>query len=407
MTPYYYPTRKCYRVQVPAEHSETGKRYPKYFKTEPAAQEFIDGLLNKKGIMREVIVTEADRTILEFAKKQLDGGAVDLLKAADYYKKHFLSVSKTGTMQEMCDAFYAFQVSERCCQKTLADDRYRLKEFVKAFGHLDPRELKPSDLFNWVHGFTAGNQSNMFKAAKKLLRWAKRTGYLGIDLMNDMERPDSESSKGFLKIPDFERLLRVCAGIDPLPRAPANLKPQYGYKIITDFRPALAVFVLGGFAGMRACELMKVYANDQVIQWEDIKWEKHHIHVRDVVAKQTRRDSDQRFIPLEPAVVAWLKGIAKPSGPVVQFAESAFREYRRQLLARLKITFPINALRNSYASYSYSFRSGGEVAKAMGDLEETVRRHYIEGMEPDTGLAWFALRPEGSKIVAFQDAVAV
>jgi hypothetical protein len=184
----------------------------------------------------------------------LDGGAVDLLKVADNYKKHFLSVSKTGTMQEMWDAFYAFQISEGCCQKTLADDRCRLKKFVKAFGHLDPRELKPSDLFNWVHGFTAGNQSNMFKAAKKLLRWAKRTGYLGIDLMDDMEWPDSESSKGFLKIPDFESLLRVCAGIDPLPRAPANLKPQYGYKIITDFRPALAAFVLGGFAAMNATD---------------------------------------------------------------------------------------------------------------------------------------------------------
>ena len=158
---------------------------------------------------------------------------------------------------------------------------------------------------------------------------------------------------------------------------------------------------------MRACELVKVYANDQVIQWEDVKWEKHHIHVREVVAKQTRRDSDQRFIPLEPAVAAWLKGIAKTSGAVVEFAESAFREYRRQLLARLKITFPINALRNSYASYSYSFRSGGEVSKSMGDLEETVRRHYIEGMEPDTGLAWFAIRPDCNKIVTFPVAVAV
>ena len=74
---------------------------------------------------------------------------------------------------------------------------------------------------------------------------------------------------------------------------------------------------------------------------------------------KTRRDNDQRFIPLEPAVVAWLKPIAKTSGPIVEFAESAFREYRRQLLARLKIVFPINALRNSYASYSYSIRSGG------------------------------------------------
>jgi hypothetical protein len=96
----------------------------------------------------------------------------------------------------------------------------------------------------------------MFKAAKKLLRWAKRTGYLGIDLMDDMERPESESSKEYLKIADFERLLRCCAGIDPLPPTPADLNPQY-------------------------------------------------IHIRNEVAKQTRRDSDQRFIPLEPAVAAW------------------------------------------------------------------------------------------------------
>jgi integrase len=406
MTPSYYPTRKCYRVQVPAKFSETGKRYPKYFESKTAADDFTAGLLNKRGMLQEVIVNEADRTILEFAKKQLDGGAPDLLRAVDYYKKHFLSVSKTGTMQEMCDAFYAFQVSEGCCQKTLADDRYRLREFVKAFGQFDPRELKPADLFNWVHAFTPGNRSNMFKAAKKLLRWAKRTGYLGIDLMDDMERPESESSKEYLKIADLGRLLRCCAGIDPLPPIPADLKPQYGYKIITDFRPALPVFILGGFAGMRSCELMKVYASDEVVQWDDIKWGKNHIHIRDEVAKQTRRDNDQRFIPLEPAVVAWLKPTAKTSGQVVEFAESAFREYRRQLLARLKITFPINALRNSYASYSYSIRSGREVAKAMGDLEETVRRHYIEGMEPDTGLAWFSIRPEGNKIVAFQSVVA-
>jgi hypothetical protein len=43
----------------------------------------------------------------------------------------------------------------------------------------------------------------------------------------------------------------------------------------------------------------------------------------------------------------------------------------------------------------------------MGDLEETVRRHYIEGMEPDTGLAWFGIQPDGKKIVAIQDVVAV
>ena len=94
------------------------------------------------------------------------------------------------------------------------------------------RSAEISDLFNWIHAFTPGNRSNMFKAAKKLLRWAKRTGYLGIDLMENMERPEAESSKEYLKIPDFKRLLRCCAGIDPLPPIPADLKPQYGYKSI-------------------------------------------------------------------------------------------------------------------------------------------------------------------------------
>jgi hypothetical protein len=78
-------------------------------------------------MLREVIVNEADRTILEFAKKQLDGGAPDLLRAVDYYKKHFLSVSKTGTMQEMCDAFYAFSqrglLPENSCRRPIPVER--------------------------------------------------------------------------------------------------------------------------------------------------------------------------------------------------------------------------------------------------------------------------------------------
>ncbi len=182
--------------------------------------------------MREVIVNEADRTILEFAKKQLDGGAPDPLKAVDYYKKHFLSVSKTGTMQEMCDAT---GVSSQSQSAVWLQDHHR---------------LPPSS-----HGI-----------------------YLG-------------------------------------------------------------------------------------------------------------------WIPLEPAVLAWLKPMAKTSGPVVEFAESAFREYRRQLLARLKITFPINALRNSYASYSYSIRSGGggkSDGRFRGNHSPTLHRRH--GTGHGLGVVWHPAR---------------
>ena len=39
----------------------------------------------------------------------------------------------------------------------------------------------------------------------------------------------------------------------------------------------------------------------------------------------------------------------------------------------------------------------------MGDLEETIRRHYVEGMEPDTGLAWFGIPARWQEDRAFSE----
>ena len=33
----------------------------------------------------------------------------------------------------------------------------------------------------------------------------------------------------------------------------------------------------------------------------------------------------------------------------------------------------------------------------MGDNEATVMRYYVKKLEPDTGQAWFAVRPETNK----------
>ena len=55
----------------------------------------------------------------------------------------------------------------------------------------------------------------------------------------------------------------------------------------------------------------------------------------------------------------------------------------------MKIKLPENCLRNSYATYALTFRSLGDVAKAMGDAASTVKRNYTQTLEPDTGLAWF------------------
>ena len=55
----------------------------------------------------------------------------------------------------------------------------------------------------------------------------------------------------------------------------------------------------------------------------------------------------------------------------------------------MRIKLPENCLRNSYATYAQTFRSLGDVAKAMGDQEATVKRYYIETLEPNVGHEWF------------------
>jgi hypothetical protein len=41
LTPGYHKHAKCWRVQVPATESETGKRVTEYFKTKNEAEDFI------------------------------------------------------------------------------------------------------------------------------------------------------------------------------------------------------------------------------------------------------------------------------------------------------------------------------------------------------------------------------
>jgi hypothetical protein len=66
---------------------------------------------------------------------------------------------------------------------------------------------------------------------------------------------------------------------------------------------------------------------------------------------------------------------------------------RRKLAAIMKIKLPDNCFRNSYATYGLTFRSLGDVAKAMGDAEATVKRYYTETLEPGTGRKWFEVTP--------------
>jgi hypothetical protein len=73
---------------------------------------------------------------------------------------------------------------------------------------------------------------------------------------------------------------------------------------------------MAGFAGLRRSELVREYAEDQVLRWEDINWQKQLITVRHEVAKQpSRKLGNRRFIPMEAALVHWLGPYRKKERP--------------------------------------------------------------------------------------------
>jgi integrase len=161
--------------------------------------------------------------------------------------------------------------------------------------------------------------------------------------------------------------------------------------------PELIPFLaMAGFAGLRRSELVREYAEDQVLRWEDINWQKQLITVRHEVAKQTsRKMGNRRFIPMEAALLHWLSPYRKEEGLLIPMVDSAVRRRMKKLRLASKVNPPTNALRHSYASYwlARSSKEGlGELSKRMGNSEAVCKRHYLETLTREEGAAWFKIR---------------
>ena len=106
--------------------------------------------------------------------------------------------------------------------------------------------------------------------------------------------------------------------------------------------PELIPFLaMAGFAGLRRSELVREYAEDQVLRWEDISWQKRLITIRHEVAKQTsRKMGNRRFIPMEAALLHWLGPYRKKQGLLVPLVDSAVRRRMKKLCLHSKVNRP-------------------------------------------------------------------
>ena len=158
-----------------------------------------------------------------------------------------------------------------------------------------------------------------------------------------------------------------------------------------------AFVVLGGFAGLRSVECLRLH-------WSDIDVDEREVHVRPEVIKRTR-GVRERYVTATTAFLRWLP--EKGSGRVVPHTERAFQRRTERLRQRMQAVmkraglagwqrweeWPHNCLRHSFASYLLAkCQDAGYVAHQMGHTSPTmVHQSYARAVRQADAVKWWAL----------------
>lgn len=382
MEAHWYNPRECWLVIVPSRLSETGKRCRRFFGNKPEAENFIFEI-KRRGSVQLADLSVEEMQVLGVIRQSGKYEPRLLLEAWHRFEKEETGDGENLTVQELAEKFLARQKAEGRSARTVLDDLWRLNALAKTMGHLRAGAVKRADFLRYLEGIPPGtNRRSHHKTLRKLWRWAHDLDHVQNDPMAKLKPLDQWGVKSEVLSPElFRRFLRVAQGLEA---------PRQGVEVTEKYKRLLPYFVLGGLQGLRTCEMVKERAGDPVIEWPDFLWKKKLIVVRDEVAKQTRARDKLRYVPLEPATVKLLKPLAG-DGAVMPVASKAFYSMRQELCKEMRVRWPENCLRNSYATYAQTFRSSGDVARAMGDAESTVKRFYVQTLEPGVGKKWFKL----------------
>lgn len=163
-----------------------------------------------------------------------------------------------------------------------------------------------------------------------------------------------------------------CRRLDPITveiKPPAILTPRQSARLLVATRrhvPALLPYmVLGLFAGIRPEELQR-------LDWSNVDVE-HNRATIDAAASKIRR---RRIVDLHPTVAAWLRHLAKQTGPIGP-APTMLRRQRRKIRDAAPIPWTQDVLRHTAASYLLAHHKDTQrVCLMMDHSPATLFRHY-------------------------------
>jgi hypothetical protein len=389
MKPFKHATDR-WAVQFSAKNSGTGKRQMRYYDSEKEALADIRKWTRERDEFGRSSVTAEERDWILFARRQL--GNLDRMPEVIAHWKATGSGSITPTLvSDAVNQFKGWQL-QRVKERTKSDIRWRLDKFAADFTGQHMHQLHAGDIETWLYGQgKPWSVRSFYKRLRPLFDYALRHRMLAENPLLLVRAPEVPGeSKAIYNAVDFNLLL-VMSGI-PTYADPKGLDPLPHPSYLTPF------LILTGFAWMRTSELVRQYAKEEVLCWEDIDLANNRIHVRESVGKSTRRKSgNERWVPMTDNLVAWLTPLMPgKTGRIVPVLHREFAAQMRRLHRNCAVSLIHNGLRRSAISYylaAHDETGIGQLARWAGTSEATIKRHYYEALTPEIGSRWFKLSP--------------
>ena len=157
---------------------------------------------------------------------------------------------------------------------------------------------------------------------------------------------------------------------------------QFGDLLDSASIEMLPMIAIGGFAGARTQEILRLH-------WDDIWRIKDYIELGRGITKGKRR----RLVPIQPALKKWITQYKRMTGPIWTGTHGQWNYAQQKLFTENGIKGH-NLLRHSYASYRIADeQDASKVSIEMGNSPDVLLRDYRELVTPMLAKEWFSITP--------------
>lgn len=295
--------------------------------------------------------------LLPFKISLLDAARI----AAEILKRKGASV----TTALLVEKYLAALAADGAVYDHVRTARSKLKKFTDAFPLKLVSEFTAADLDDWLRSLplapTTRNGVRMYVRAA--FEYGRKSGFVPVNVVADT----------------------ATAKVSGKPVS--VLSPDQMVKLLTVCDPRLQLlFALGGFAGLRPCEVEK-------LRWEHVDLGRRTVSVD----PHDPRSYANRFVDLSENLCAWLDRTPSGSreGLVVALSPASVRALRQAAVKAAGIKWIPDVLRHSFASYFYAAHEDiGKLTAAMGHgSTKMVAAFYRARVTGEAAKEWWAIKP--------------